>query len=165
MNELLFLDEYAFFGNEAHIKNFSSLLKIFHPIEYGERTLRETIDPFFLAAEYLTSYVIEESDLDSLRSHPLLLDDLILHLYTESSKDMRAFLVASRQLLDMNYHLVIEDFDEEDRHLAKYAMDIALVDYDKVMETLPCCLEVIYKAEDIGLMPAFYRTRTMEIER
>lgn len=165
MNELLFLDEYAFFGNEEHIKNFSSLLKIYHPIEYSERTLRDSIDPFFLAAEYLTSYVVLEGDLDLLRSQPLSLDDLILQLYTGSSKEIKAFLDASRQLLDMNYHLVLEDFDEEDRHLAKYAMDIALVDYDKVMETLPCCLDVIYKAEDIGLMPVFTKTRSLDIDR
>lgn len=165
MNELLFLDEYAFFGNEEHIKNFSSLLKIYHPIEYSERTLRDSIDPFFLAAEYLTSYVVLEGDLDLLRSQPLSLDDLILQLYTGSSKEIKAFLDASRQLLDMNYHLVLEDFDEEDRHLAKYAMDIALVDYDKVMETLPCCLDVIYKAEDIGLMLDLTKTRSLDIER
>ena len=165
MNELLFLDEYAFFGTEEHIKNFSSLLKIYHPIEYSERKLRDSIDPFFLAAEYLTSYVVLEGDLDLLRSQPLSLDDLILQLYTGSSKEIKAFLDASRQLLDMYYHLVLEDFDEEDRHLAKYAMDIALVDYDKVMETLPCCLDVIYKAEDIGLMPVFTKTRSLDIER
>ncbi|TXT18544.1 MAG: hypothetical protein FD133_807 [Erysipelotrichaceae bacterium] len=165
MNELLFLDEYAFFGTEEHIKNFSSLLTIYHPIEYTERSLRESIDPFFLAAEYLTSYVLLESDLDSLRSNPLSLDDLILKLFPGSSKEIKAFLVASRQLLDMDYHLVLEDFDEEDRHLAKYAMDIALVDYDKVMETLPCCLDVIYKAEDIGLMLDFTKTRSLDIER
>ncbi|NTU74257.1 hypothetical protein HGB07_09050, partial [Candidatus Roizmanbacteria bacterium] len=88
MNELLFLDEYAFFGNEEHIKNFSSLLKIYHPIEYTERSLRESIDPFFLAAEYLTSYVLLESDLDSLRSNPLSLDDLILKLFPGSSKEI-----------------------------------------------------------------------------
>jgi|GEM_PF-6603348 len=165
MNELLFLDEYAFFGNEEHIKNFSSLLKIYHPIEYAERTLRESIDPFFLAAEYLTSYVLKEGDLDSLRSQPLSLDELIMQIYIRSSKEIKVFMVASRQLLDMNYYLVLEDFDEEDRHLAKYAMDIALVDYDKVMETLPCCLDVIFKAEDIGLLPVFSRTRIMDFER
>jgi len=165
MNELLFLDKYAFFGNEDHIKNFSSLLKLYHPIEYSERTLRESIDPFFLAAEYLTSYVLEEGDIDSLRSQTLTLNELILQIYTASSKEIKAFLDASRQLLDMNYHLVLEDFDEDDRHLAKYAMDIALVDYDKVMETLPCCLDVIFKAEDVGFLPVFSRTRIMDFER
>ncbi len=155
--KLKLLDEYSLFKDESHIQNFATLVQIMYGDRFMYRDFRKFIDSYEFAAIFVLAIFIDSDEMQTISYEGLDLKGIYDYLVFKNNYSQRIYLKVIKNLLSHEYKQSLEDFDSDTDYVIKNSIDIALCNYDKVMDTFDLVTEVIVNAIEAELVPDFTR--------